>query len=196
MEDVMGRPIGSVNREKPFNSALVMELRSNPHALRRIAAKLIERAEGGDPSAIREIAFLSVDHHVKPLPHGAVPPAFAPSGLEVFGFTGAHPPQTSPRHPKSLNQQKKIAIGIRTPAGTFDAIYKVAEAKGPCPIRVWNGIFAAPKAGLSFPCCAMSQSAAYRTCGLVSTACGLTQSRARFPRKSCAARPLRCRISG
>jgi hypothetical protein len=35
----MGRPIGSMNREKPFNHALLMTLRSNPVALRRIAAK-------------------------------------------------------------------------------------------------------------------------------------------------------------
>jgi hypothetical protein len=56
MEDVMGRPIGSMNREKPFNSALLIELRSNPHALRRIAAKLIERATEGELAAIREIA--------------------------------------------------------------------------------------------------------------------------------------------
>jgi hypothetical protein len=52
----MGRPIGSLNREKPFNRALLMTLRSNPVALRRIAAKLIERAEEGELAAIREIA--------------------------------------------------------------------------------------------------------------------------------------------
>ena len=52
----MGRPIGSVNRERPFNQALLMTLRSNPFALRRIAAKLIERAEEGELAAIREIA--------------------------------------------------------------------------------------------------------------------------------------------
>jgi hypothetical protein len=56
MEDVMGRPIGSVNCQKPFNDALLMTLRSNPLALSRIAAKLVERAEEGDQSAIREIA--------------------------------------------------------------------------------------------------------------------------------------------
>jgi hypothetical protein len=44
-----------MNREKPFNQALLIELRSNPHALRRIAAKLIERAEEGELAAIREI---------------------------------------------------------------------------------------------------------------------------------------------
>jgi hypothetical protein len=56
MEDVLGRPIGSMNRQKPFNDALLMTLRSNPLALRRIAAKLVERAEEGDLAAIREIA--------------------------------------------------------------------------------------------------------------------------------------------
>ena len=52
----MGRPIGSVNREKPFNRALLIELRNNPLALRRITAKLVEKAEEGDLAAIREIA--------------------------------------------------------------------------------------------------------------------------------------------
>jgi hypothetical protein len=52
----MGRPIGSVNREKPFNDALRIALRSNPLRLRRIAEKLAEKAEGGDLAAIREIA--------------------------------------------------------------------------------------------------------------------------------------------
>ena len=52
----MGRPIGSLNREKPFNQALLMTLRSNFVALRRIAAKLVEKAEEGELAAIREIA--------------------------------------------------------------------------------------------------------------------------------------------
>jgi hypothetical protein len=52
----MGRPIGSMNREKPFSSALLIELRNNPLALRRIAAKLVEKAEEGDLAATREIA--------------------------------------------------------------------------------------------------------------------------------------------
>ena len=52
----MGLPIGSMNREKPFNQALLMTLRSNPVALRRIAAKLVEKAEEGELAAIREIA--------------------------------------------------------------------------------------------------------------------------------------------
>ena len=52
----MGRPIGSVNREKPFNDALRIALRGDPLRLRRIADKLAEKAEEGDLGAIREIA--------------------------------------------------------------------------------------------------------------------------------------------
>src|SRR6187402_314095 len=56
MEGVMGRPIGSVNREKPFNDALRIALRGDPLRLRRIAEKLAEKAEEGDLAAIRELA--------------------------------------------------------------------------------------------------------------------------------------------
>jgi hypothetical protein len=52
----MGRPIGSKNRELPFNSALRLALRGDPLRLRRIADKLATLAEGGDLGAIREVA--------------------------------------------------------------------------------------------------------------------------------------------
>jgi hypothetical protein len=52
----MGRPIGSVNREKPFNEALRIALRGDPLRLRRIAEKLATLAEDGDLAAIRELA--------------------------------------------------------------------------------------------------------------------------------------------
>ena len=54
----MGRPIGSLNRQKPFADALRMEIcaGNDPRHLRAIARKLIEMAEGGDLQAIREIA--------------------------------------------------------------------------------------------------------------------------------------------
>jgi hypothetical protein len=52
----MGRPIGSVNREKPFADALRIALRGHPIRLRRIAEKLTEKAEEGDLAAIRELA--------------------------------------------------------------------------------------------------------------------------------------------
>ena len=52
----MGRPIGSSNREKPFNDALRIALRGDPLRLRRIAEKLATLAEEGDLAAIRELA--------------------------------------------------------------------------------------------------------------------------------------------
>ncbi|KRQ94456.1 hypothetical protein [Bradyrhizobium valentinum] len=52
----MGRPIGSVNKEKPFNDALRIALRGDPLRLRRIADKLATLAEEGDLGAIRELA--------------------------------------------------------------------------------------------------------------------------------------------
>ena len=53
---IMGRPIGSSNREKPFNDALRIALRGDPLRLRRIADKLATLAEEGDLGAIRELA--------------------------------------------------------------------------------------------------------------------------------------------
>jgi hypothetical protein len=55
-EETVGRPIGSVNKERPFKAALKVALNSDPLRLRRIADKLAERAEQGDLVAIREIA--------------------------------------------------------------------------------------------------------------------------------------------
>jgi hypothetical protein len=52
----MGRPIGSVNKEKPFNDALRIALKRDPCRLPRIAEKLAQKAEEGDLAAIREIA--------------------------------------------------------------------------------------------------------------------------------------------
>jgi hypothetical protein len=51
----MGRPIGTVNRQKPFADALRMEIRAgnDTRHLRAIARKLIEMAEGGDLQAIK-----------------------------------------------------------------------------------------------------------------------------------------------
>jgi hypothetical protein len=53
----MGRPIGSVNRDKPFTDALRVALLSGGgRRLRIIADKLADKAEQGDLHAIREIA--------------------------------------------------------------------------------------------------------------------------------------------
>ena len=51
----MGRPVGSVNRDKPFNDVLRIALKARPHSLRRIADKLIDKGEEGDLPSIREL---------------------------------------------------------------------------------------------------------------------------------------------
>jgi hypothetical protein len=53
----MGRPIGSVNRAKPFTDMLRVALLSGGgRRLRTIADKLAEKAEQGDLQAIQQIA--------------------------------------------------------------------------------------------------------------------------------------------
>jgi hypothetical protein len=52
----MGRPVGSINRERPFNEALRIALRQRHHSLRRVADRLIDKAEEGDLPSIRELA--------------------------------------------------------------------------------------------------------------------------------------------
>jgi hypothetical protein len=53
----MGRPIGSVNRPKPFTDALRVALLSGGgRRLRAIAERLAEKAEQGDLAAIQQIA--------------------------------------------------------------------------------------------------------------------------------------------
>jgi hypothetical protein len=50
-----GRPIGSLNRQKPFRDVLNVALHSRPLALRGIADKLLDSAEQGDLAAAREV---------------------------------------------------------------------------------------------------------------------------------------------
>jgi hypothetical protein len=52
----MGRPIGSLNKERPFKTALQMALRERPHSLRLIANRLLDAAEEGDLASARELA--------------------------------------------------------------------------------------------------------------------------------------------
>jgi hypothetical protein len=52
----MGRPIGSVNREKPVSDLLrVAVLSGGGRRLRVIVEKLLDKAEQGDLQAIREL---------------------------------------------------------------------------------------------------------------------------------------------
>jgi hypothetical protein len=52
----MGKPIGSVNREKPVSDLLrVAVLSGGGRCLRLIVEKLLDKAEAGDLQAIREV---------------------------------------------------------------------------------------------------------------------------------------------
>ena len=51
----MGRPLGSQNKEKPFNDALRIALRNRPLALRRVADQLLDKAEQGNLAYIHEL---------------------------------------------------------------------------------------------------------------------------------------------
>ena len=62
----MGRPVGSVNRDKPFNDVLRIALKARPHSLRRIADKLIDKGEEGDIPSIRELVDASTGRPRKP----------------------------------------------------------------------------------------------------------------------------------
>jgi hypothetical protein len=52
----VGRPLGSPNRDKPFNDVLRIALKARPHSLRRIVDRLVDGAEEGNLHYIREIA--------------------------------------------------------------------------------------------------------------------------------------------
>jgi len=70
----MGRPIGSVNRTKPFTDMLRVALLSGGgRRLRIIADKLAEKAEQGDLQAIQQIADRLDGKPVQALERGDVP---------------------------------------------------------------------------------------------------------------------------
>jgi len=69
----LGRPIGSVNREKPFADALRIALRSRPLALRRVADQLLDKAEQGNLAYIRELIDRLEGKAVQAFDHGDVP---------------------------------------------------------------------------------------------------------------------------
>jgi len=73
-EVAVGRPIGSVNREKPFADALRIALRSRPLALRRVADQLLDKAEQGNLAYIRELIDRLEGKAVQMIDRGDVPP--------------------------------------------------------------------------------------------------------------------------
>ncbi len=70
----MGRPIGSVNRQKPFTDVLRVALLSGGgRRLRIIADKLIEKAEQGDLQDINEVIDRLDGKAVQVVERGDVP---------------------------------------------------------------------------------------------------------------------------
>jgi hypothetical protein len=88
----MGRPIGSVNRQKPFADALRMEIcaGNDPRHLRAIARKLLEGALDGDLQAIREIADRLDGKCVQAIERGPVT-ADALSDAELYAIIRGKP---------------------------------------------------------------------------------------------------------
>jgi hypothetical protein len=69
----MGRPIGSVNRQKPFANALKVALLSGGgRRLRAIADRLCEKAEQGDLKAIKQVADRLDGRPPQAIEHGNV----------------------------------------------------------------------------------------------------------------------------
>ena len=92
----MGRPVGSLNRQKPFADALRMEIcaGNDPRQLRAIARKLLERALEGDLQAIREIADRLDGKPAQVIERGDVPAEMMTDGelLAIWRSGQAEPP--------------------------------------------------------------------------------------------------------
>ncbi|MGB6400019.1 MAG: hypothetical protein WBF73_30700 [Bradyrhizobium sp.] len=97
----MGRPIGSLNRQKPFADALRVALLSGGgRRLRIISEKLAEMAEAGDLQAIKEVADRLDGKCAQTIERGDVP-VEALSDRELFAISrGGMPEQVdAPSYP-------------------------------------------------------------------------------------------------
>ena len=84
----MGRPIGSINRQKPFTDALRVALLSGGgRRLRIIAERLVEAAEQGNIQAIQQIGDRLDGRPVQALERGDVPVEVL-SDRELFAIIG------------------------------------------------------------------------------------------------------------
>jgi len=82
----MGRPVGSMNRERPVRDLLRLAVLSGGgRRLRVIVEKLLERAEGGDLQAIREIFDRLDGRPVQSIERGDVP-LHSMSDAELFAI--------------------------------------------------------------------------------------------------------------
>ena len=96
----MGRPIGSVNRQKPFTNALRVALLSGGgRRLRIIAERLADKAEQGDLQAIPQIADRLDGKCAQVIERGDVTVEVL-SDLELFAIIrgGSREPLDEPSH--------------------------------------------------------------------------------------------------
>ena len=96
----MGRPIGSLNRQKPFTDALRVALLSGGgRRLRAIADKLAEKAEQGDLQAIQQIGDRLDGRPSQAIERGDVPVEMLSDG-ELFAIIrgGSPEPLDEPSH--------------------------------------------------------------------------------------------------
>jgi hypothetical protein len=96
----MGRPIGSLNRQRPFTDALRLALLSGGgRRLRIIAEKLADKAEQGDIQAIREIADRLDGKPAQAIERSDVP-LEALSDRELFAIirSGSREPVDEPKY--------------------------------------------------------------------------------------------------
>ena len=100
--NVMGRPVGSQNRQRPFAGALRMEIcgGNDPRRLRAIARKLIEMAEGGDLQAVKEIGDRLDGKCAQTIERGDVPmEALSDAELYAIILGGSLEPPDVPNYP-------------------------------------------------------------------------------------------------
>ncbi|WP_148203757.1 hypothetical protein [Nitrobacter winogradskyi] len=99
----MGRPIGSVNREKPVSDLLrVAVLSGGGRRLRVILEKLIDKAEQGDLQAIREIMDRLDGKPVQAIERSDARPLRQMSDRELFEIIQGGPaePAAEPSYPR------------------------------------------------------------------------------------------------
>jgi hypothetical protein len=98
----MGRPIGSMNKAKPFADMLRLALLSGGgRCLRIIADKLTEMAEGGDLQAIKEIGDRLDGKCAQVIERGDVPyEEMTNQELMAIIRGGSHELECEPNYPR------------------------------------------------------------------------------------------------
>jgi hypothetical protein len=135
----MGRPIGSVNKAKPFTDMLRVALLSGDgRRLRVIADKLTELAEAGDLQAIKEIADRLDGKSVQAIERGEVRLEDMSDGqLLAIARGGSREPLDEPSYaricgPFPANNHGRGAQRLGTDLGTADTLINNYQIK---PIR-------------------------------------------------------------